>query len=131
MGRTLPLFVSNFLLQTMEIDKPVLDTIVNVQAPYEASAWSNLIAVIFGFPLNLLIIIIGLRNKWAKKGYQFTVLCMSFCQLYAVILETLLYVLYLLALKLQWKMSVLECSIIRRILQVSTIPSTFSPLVIF
>lgn len=108
-----------------------LNDIVSVQEPYELSAWINLSAVVFGFPLNILIVYIGLKSKWCRRGYQFTVLLMTACQLYAVILETLLYVLYLCSLKFEWKMTVLQCSLIRRILQVSTIPATFSPLVSF
>jgi hypothetical protein len=106
-----------------------LSTIVKVQAPYQTSALINLSALIFGYPSTILIIFIAIHHKWARKGYQFTVLCMSICQLHALVFETLLYVLYLIALKFNWEMTLLQCSVIRRILQVSNVPANFSPLV--
>jgi hypothetical protein len=60
-------FVSLVLHYLMNV---TLQTITHVQPAYELSAGINLGAVVFGYPLNLLILVIGFRNKWARKGYQ-------------------------------------------------------------
>ncbi|KAI6210752.1 G-PROTEIN-RECEP-F1-2 domain-containing protein [Aphelenchoides besseyi] len=134
MGQPLKELVDNvqddYDTHSMSSSNVTLNTILTVQAPYETSAWINLSAVIWGFPLNLLILVIGFKKKNLQNSYLFTVLCMTFCQFYAVLMESALYIFYLIALNQRWQMTLLTCSIIRRFLQTSMTPANLSTLIL-
>lgn len=93
-----------------------LDTILIVPSDYMPDAIWNLAGCVWGWIPNIFILIVGIFGK-VKGRFKYAIIGMSACQCYATITQTMLYVGYIYLEIHQVEMTVLACSIPRRILQ--------------
>uniref|UniRef100_A0A7E4ZQX7 G protein-coupled receptor n=1 Tax=Panagrellus redivivus TaxID=6233 RepID=A0A7E4ZQX7_PANRE len=105
-----------------------LDTLITVPDAYFPDAVWNLAAVVWGWPLNIFILYAGLGPR-VKGRFKYAIIGMTACQLYGTVGETLLYTLYFVFQQTKTPITVLQCSVVRRVLQVTVNPPTMSILV--
>ncbi|KAE9555413.1 hypothetical protein FO519_001350 [Halicephalobus sp. NKZ332] len=93
-----------------------LNTLIIVPPDYVPDAIWNLSGCIWGWIPNIFILVVGICGN-VKGRFKYAIIGMSACQLYATITQTILYITYIYVELHQVQMTVLTCSVPRRIFQ--------------
>ncbi|KAI6221008.1 G-PROTEIN-RECEP-F1-2 domain-containing protein [Aphelenchoides fujianensis] len=114
--------------QRLSLQNLTIHSETRINHGYLPEACINLFAALLGIPLNWWIVRAGwqYRRSHLKGPFSTCLVLQAFCQLYGALGQTLLYMLYIFAVFSRFHVSILECSIVRRLFQGTTLPPPLS-----